>query len=115
MQLYLQHVNLRSSNALDAWVEDQVLALGQTRQIDEANVRLSRLRDASPAYQVKVHLVTPGVDLVAESRDHTLQAAVNKVMRQIREQIEHRARKPRQRLKNKRSLPAARSRGGRVS
>jgi len=81
-------------------VEKQLRALSAKRQIDEANVRLVRLLDASPAYQVHVHLVTPGPDVFAESRDHTLRAAVAKAMTQLHEQITSRAGKRLQRLKS---------------
>ena len=99
MRLNIQHLNLRSISALDAWVEKQIFALGQARQIDEANIRLVRLENASPAYQVNVHLVTPGPDVFAETRDHTLRAAFTKAMAQLREQITSRAAKRVQRLK----------------
>ena len=46
MRLNLKHLNLPSLHQLDSWVENQILALGQTRQIDEANVRLARLKNA---------------------------------------------------------------------
>ena len=49
MRLNLQHLNLRSLDTLDSWVEEQILALGEARRIDEANVRLVRLQNASPA------------------------------------------------------------------
>ena len=100
MRLNMQHLNIRSFEKLGVWAENQLLALGATRQIDEANVRLVRLRDASPAYQVHVHLVTPGPDVFAESRDHTLRAAFAKAMTQLREQITSRAGKRLQRLKS---------------
>ena len=100
MRLNLQHLNLRSLDTLDSWVEEQMLALGRARQIDEANVRLERLENASPAYQVNVHLVTPGPDVFAESRDHTLHAAFEKVIKQLREQITSRDTKRLQRLKS---------------
>jgi len=87
-------------DTLDSWVEKQILALGQARQIDEANIRLVRLKNASPAYQVNVHLVSPGPDVFAESRDHKLQAAFTKAMTQLREQITSRASKRLQRLKS---------------
>lgn len=93
MRLNMQHLNLRSLDRLDAWVENQILALGRARQIDEANVRLARLENASPAYQVNVHLVTPGPDVFAESRDHTLRAAFVKAVAQLRGQITSRAQK----------------------
>lgn len=100
MRLNVQHLNIRPLDMIDAWVEKQLRALGATRQIDEANVRLVRLLDASPAYQVHVHLVTPGPDVFAESRDHTLRAAVAKAMMQLHEQITSRAGKRLQRLKS---------------
>ena len=104
MRLNVQHLNIPALANLDAWVEKQIFALGRTRQIDEANIRLVRLENASPAYQVNVHLVTPGPDVFAESRDHTLKAAFEKVMKQLREQITSRATKRLQRLKiNKKS------------
>ena len=107
MRLNVQRLNIRALDAFDSWVERQIRALGQARQIDEANVRLARLADASPAYQVHVHLVTPGPDVFAESRDHTLRAAFAKAMAQLREQITSRAGKRLQRLKS--NLKARRS------
>jgi ribosome-associated translation inhibitor RaiA len=103
----VQHLNIRPLDAIDAWVRKQLLALGAKRQIDEANVRLVRLRDASPAYQVHVHLVTPGPDVFVESRDHTLRAAFTKAMTQLREQITNRATRRLHRLKS--NLKARRS------
>ena len=100
MRLNVQHLNIPALANLDAWVEKQIFALGRTRQIDEANIRLIRLENASPAFQVNVHLVTPGPDVFAESRDHTLKAAFEKVMKQLREQITSRATKRLQRLKS---------------
>ena len=41
MKLNLQHLNVRSRDDLDRWVEEQILALGEARQIDEAIVRLA--------------------------------------------------------------------------
>jgi ribosome-associated translation inhibitor RaiA len=100
MRLNLQHLNLRSLDTLDSWVEKQILALGQARQIDEANVRLVRLENSSPAYQVNVHLVTPGPDVFAESRDHTLRAAFAKAMKRLRDKLAGRASKQVQRIKS---------------
>jgi len=100
MRLNLQHFNLRPLDTLDSWVEKQITSLGQARQIDEANIRLVRLENASPAYQVQVHLVTPGPDVFAESRDHTLRAAFAKAMVRIREEITNRATKRMRRIKN---------------
>lgn len=100
MRLNVQHQNIRALAPLDSWVEKQIFALGQARRIDEANIRLARLENASPAYQVNVHLVTPGPDVFAESRDHTLRAAFTKAMAQLREQITSRTSKRLQRFKS---------------
>ena len=108
MRLNVQHLNIRSLDALDSWVENQILSLGRARHIDQANVRLICRRDASRAYSVHVHLVTPGPDVIAECSDHTLRAAVTKVMHALRQQIERRAAKPLQKLKT--NLSGRRSR-----
>ena len=100
MRLNVQRLNIRGLDALDSWVQKQIFALGQARQIDEANVRLVRLENASPAYQVNVHLVTPGPDVFAESRDHTLRAAFAKAVAQLRETITTRASKRLRRFKS---------------
>ena len=100
MRLNVQQRNIPSSDSFHSWVEMQLHALGALRQLDEANVRLVRLPDASPEYQVHVHLVTPGPDVFAESRDHTLRAAFAKAMSQLHEQITSRATKRLQRIKS---------------
>ena len=111
MRINLQHLNLRSRDRLDHWVEEQILALGEARQIDEANVRLECHFETSPPFAARIHVVTPGPDVFAESRDHTLRAAFGRAMTQLREQITHRAAKPAQRARTRRSAPLPRSRG----
>lgn len=113
MRLNLQHLNLRSRDDLDHWVEEQILALGQNRQIDEANVRLECRVESSPPFAVHIRLVTPGPDFFAEGSDHTIRAAFAKAFTQLRENIAGRARKRVQRLKSNSSEPAARSRSAR--
>jgi ribosome-associated translation inhibitor RaiA len=100
MRLNVQHLNIRPLDMMKAWVEQQLRALGVLRAIDEANVRLVRLKDASPAYQVHVHLVTPDPDVFAATCDHTLRAAFTKAIAQLREQITRRASKRLQRLRS---------------
>ncbi len=91
MKINVQHVNLHSRDGLDRWVEDQILALGEARQIDEATVRLECRFDSSPPFAVRIHLVTPGPDLCAESTDHTLRAAFSEALAQLRESVAPRA------------------------
>lgn len=110
MKLTLQHFAIRSTNALDAWIENQIFSLQPRLQIDEANVRVALRRELSPPYHVHVHLVTPGPDVFAEGNDHTLRAAFEKVMQQLHNKITHRIQKRLQRLKSEVAAPAARSR-----
>jgi ribosome-associated translation inhibitor RaiA len=91
MKLTVKHHNVPSTNAIDSWVEEQIISLQPTLKIDEADITLARREESSPAYQVNVHLVTPGPDVFAEGRDHTLQAALNKTMAALRGKIGGRA------------------------
>lgn len=102
MRLTLQHHCIRSTSALDSWVENQIFALRERLQIDEANVRLAHRPEASPAYEVNVHLVTPGPDVFAEGRDHTLRAALNKVLGQLNDKLVNRAQRRQRRLSSNR-------------
>lgn len=113
MKMTLKHISIRSTNALDSWIEKQIFSLQPQLQIDEANVRISHLHEASPPYQVHVHLVTPGPNVFAEANDHTLQAAFAKVMSQLRDKITHRSTKRLQRIKSRLSAPAAKTRDAR--
>jgi len=114
MKLTLEHFAIPSTDAMDAWVEQQIFSLQPRLQIDEANVRLAHRREASPAYEVHVHLVTPGPDVYAEGNDHTLQAAFAKVMAKLTGQIDGRNRRRTQRVKSNLSAPAAKARPGRA-
>ena len=101
MKLTLKHSGIQSAKKLCALVQREILTLAPLRQIDEAKVQLTRERDASPPFRVKAHLVTPGPDLFAEARDHTLAAALAKVMKQLGHGIKTRAGKRLARLKSR--------------
>ena len=88
MKLTLQHRHHQSSPAFTALIE-QELALLQLR-IDEARVLVERRPEASPAFRVAAHLVTPGPDVFAEGVDHTLRAALQKTIAQLEARIDHR-------------------------
>ena len=100
MKLTLKHSQVRSTDALDTWVEEQILSLQPLLQIDEANVTLAYDGEASPAFGVKVHLATPGPDVVVEAHDHTFQAAFHKVMVGLRVKISSRATRKQKRQRN---------------
>jgi ribosome-associated translation inhibitor RaiA len=105
MTLSVQHRNIPNPHPVNAWVEGQVLALARRRHIDAAHIRLTRFNDSSPAYFVQVHLVTPGPDVTAEARDHTLHAAASKVLLRLRNEI--RGRESRQRRRARRDSSAS--------
>ncbi|HYE30938.1 MAG TPA: HPF/RaiA family ribosome-associated protein [Methylomirabilota bacterium] len=116
MRLNVQHFNVKAPAALHSWLEKQLHGLCDSRQIDEAKIRLSLLPDTSPAWHVEAHLVTPGPDLVAESRDHTLPAAMAKVVDQLENQIASRTKKRTHKIKSNVSTPrATRNHGRRVN
>ena len=88
MKLNLQHRHHQSSPAFIALLKEQ-LDLLQLR-IDEARVLVERRLEASPAFRVAAHLVTPGPDVFAEGVDHTLRAALQKTIAQLEARIDHR-------------------------
>lgn len=110
MKLNLQHLNLRSRDRLDSWVEEHILALDEARRIDEAHVRLECRFESSPPFAVRIHLVTPGPDLCAESRDHTIRAAFTKALRHLKAQIAIRSARPGERTRTRLSAPLRRAR-----
>jgi ribosomal subunit interface protein len=113
MKLTIQHFEVRSTHALDSQVEERILALQPRLQIDEANVRLEHQREVSPPFGVRVHLVTPGPDVVAEGHDHTLGAAMDKVMLELENKIGNRTTRHQERQRNQRKS-AARGRSSRT-
>jgi ribosome-associated translation inhibitor RaiA len=112
MKLNVQHFNLRSTHEVDSLIENRILELQPRLQIDEANVWLECRFESSPAFGVRIHLVTPGPDVFAEGRDHTIHAAVRKAMSAVESRIVHRDSKRRQRAQSRRNAPAARARNG---
>lgn len=107
MKLNIQHIHIRSTDAMDSIIENRIIALQPRLQIDEANVRLEHRREISPAYHVHVHLVTPGPDVLAEGRDHTISAAIEKVIADLERKITFRWFKRTQRIKSNLSSPSA--------
>lgn len=107
MKLTLQHFDIRSTDVLDSLVEERILALQPHLQIDEASVQLERRRGISPAFRAKIHLVTPGPDLLAEGRDHTLRAAIEKVLTELELKVHERATQRVRRMRGKPQAPAA--------
>lgn len=100
MKVTVQHVFVRSTDAVDSLVEDRILELSRGIEIEEARVRLEHQRESSPAFRARVHLVTPGPDVHAEARDHTLAAAIEKVMAELERRIHGRSARRMRRVKS---------------
>lgn len=99
MKLTLQYHNVRSTGGIEALVENMILSLQPAMKIDHAIVRLEEAVESSPRFRTSVHLVTPGPDVIAEGRDHTLLAAINKVISALKNKIGHRVLKRLRRMK----------------
>ena len=111
MHLEIRHSHIVSAKGLNPRVRKQILSLAPLRQIDKAIVHLAHEHEASPPFRVHVHLVTPGPDVFAEARDHTLAAALAKVVKQLAQTIGMRADKLRARLKDNLQGKARKGRG----
>jgi hypothetical protein len=91
MKVVVKHTGIALRKWMDSSVRKQILALSPLRQIDEAQVQIARDHEASPPFRVHLHLVTPGPDIAAEARDHTLAAALGKVLKRATEEIKRRS------------------------
>jgi len=87
MNIILRYVLHHPSASLTAMVEKELEALRPSLEIDEAHVLIERRPGVSPAFHVAVHLVTPGPDLLAQSVDHTLRAAVRKTFDSLENKV----------------------------
>jgi ribosome-associated translation inhibitor RaiA len=90
MKLTLNHRSHEPSSQLTALIEKEIQALEPALRIDEARVSIER-QEGSPPFRISAHLVTPGPDVCAEATDHTLRAALSKLIRRIRDKITHRS------------------------
>ncbi len=106
MKLSLYHHNIRSTHEVDSLLEEGILSLEPRLQIDEAHARLERQPELSPAFRVAIHIVTPGPDLQAEGRDHTIHAVIAKALANLNARLHQREHKPVWRLRSKRQTPA---------
>ena len=87
-------------------IENRIFALQPRLQIDEASVRLECRHEESPAFRVRIHLITPGPDVIAECRDHTIRAAIDKAMEELEARIGDRHAKRRRRVRSNLQEPA---------
>jgi hypothetical protein len=103
MKIVLKNLRHKPSPSLLELLEKELEALLPDLRIDEARVLFERLPDASPPFRVAFHLVTPGPDVMVETTDHTLRAALLKAFAALRDKIAHRNLK---RVRRKAAAPA---------
>ncbi|MGB8169281.1 MAG: HPF/RaiA family ribosome-associated protein [Chthoniobacteraceae bacterium] len=108
MKLILTHRHHEPSPSFTALVKERLESLREALQIDEARIFIERRLEASPAFLVTAHLVTPGPDVFAEAVDHTLRAALGKMFGKLEARIDHRHQKRARRVPNplKKTAPA---------
>ena len=78
MKITLTTSPLKLAETHEEWVAERLVGLSERRRMDEAVVQITKHEEASPAWEVKIHLVTLGPDLTAVTRDHTMAAAFAK-------------------------------------
>ena len=110
MNIQFRIHGLNADASLRAGLEQQLEELKSLIPVTSAEVVLEHRRDAAPAFEAHVHLAVPGPDIHAAARDHTLEAAWIKVLKNLKKQIERRKTKQGTRAKTNRQQPASVSR-----
>jgi ribosomal subunit interface protein len=90
MKILLRYCGLNARAAWRGLVEAQLKRLEGLAAIASAQVTLERQHEAKPRFRVLTLLEVPGPDVHAEARDHTLQAALLKVVKDLERQIRSR-------------------------
>jgi len=98
------NLSYRGLNPRKIWrslVEGQMRKLQGLATILSAKITLEWQREVTPGFRVFATLEVPGLDFHAEARDYTLQAALLKVIDNLRRQMQ--SRKNRQLVRRKNS------------
>ncbi len=111
MKILLRYLGVTAPASWRGVVEAQLKRLEGLAAIASAQVTLER-QQSTPAFRVVTCLEVPGPDLHAEARDHTLQAAVLKVVKDLERQIRVRRERRAGHRKNKLQLGLMPGRGG---
>ncbi len=101
MNIILRYRGINPRLIWDGLVEYQLRKLQHLAAIASARIILEWQQHVRPAFRVLVNLEVPGPDFHAEASDHTLQAALLKVVENLKRQI--RLRKNR-RLDNRKTV-----------
>jgi len=91
MKIIMRYCGLNARALWQSLVENQLQRLQALAKIASARVTLEWQHEVTPSYRVHAHLEVPGPDFHAEARDHTLNAALNKVIKNLERQIRSRS------------------------
>lgn len=106
MNIILQARHTRYPHSVSTLLEESLLALGERCRAEEAMVRLTDAREASPRFEVVISLRLPGPDLHVSGCDHTIAVAARKALRALEAQLESRAGRREQRRRSNLQVPA---------
>jgi ribosome-associated translation inhibitor RaiA len=101
MKIQYQLRGLKPRAVADRPLDQHLEHLDRLIAISSAQVVLEHQWHAAPPFCASVELAVPGPDIHAAARDHTLEAAVLKVVRRLEEQIEARRNRQQLRLKGR--------------
>ena len=109
MKITLSTSPLNLNEVSQSSVAERLAGTAERRRIDEAIIKVTHHAEASPPWQIFIHLVTPGPDLTATTRDHTLAAAFAKNLAELENSLDAREakRSSRQRGNGPSNPPAA--------
>lgn len=79
MKLSLKTSLYQPAGSFYAQLKDKLSALCKMMKIDEARIVVEKRAELSPRFRLSAHLVIPGPDILVESSDHTLGAALRKL------------------------------------
>jgi len=102
MKTSLRYLGLNALAAWDRLVQEHLNLLQKLTNIESAQVVLERQREDTPAFRAHMVLVVPGPDFHADAIDHTLTAALHKVVENLKRQI--RARRTKRQVRGKSNL-----------
>ena len=87
MKPSLRYLGLNAQAAWDRLVQEHLNLLQNLTHIESAQVVLERQWEDTPAFRARMVLVVPGPDFHADAMDHTLSAALQKVVQNLKRQI----------------------------
>lgn len=79
MKLSLKTGLYQPSVSFSSLLREKLAALCKLLRIEEARIIVEKRAECSPPFRLSAHLVVPGPDIVVESADHTLRAALHKL------------------------------------